>query len=104
MWISKAEFELWKGFADTINSQLTIMRTKNVELERSNSFLQASIEWMRTRLNQVELLNARVLEKELQIPVGVPTITREIDVKGLLESAGDMFRDPEQAKFSENTE
>lgn len=104
MWIGQkqwgelltAQGELMKGLLEA--------QARNVELERHNSFLQTTLEWMRTRLNQVEHLQARVLEKQLDIPMVAPVVGRPFDFKDLLDSQADLFRDPEQAKFPENTE
>lgn len=70
---------------------------KNIELERHNAFLQTTIDWMKVRLNQVELLNAALIEKKEAVTPVVPQIGRPArSIEDLLGENADLFTDPEE--------
>lgn len=99
MWISERKWDQLANGLREAQSHLVAEHAKNVELERTNAFLQTSEEWMRGRINQLEYLSARLTEKEHGIPVGHPVIGKPFSLAEALGDGADLFTDQAQKEF-----
>lgn len=101
MWINRKKWDyLW----DTVNgveARTSELHAKNVELERHNASLTATREWLEHRLNQIELLNATLMQKIADVPISVPQVSHQPQrsMEELLNVASDIFQDPEEKDY-----
>ena len=98
MWIKAERWNQLLADEGARIRQVDELHSKHVEVERANSFLQTSLEWMQTRLNQVEMLNAQLMQKEAGIVPIVPVIASKPNrsMDDILGDVGDLFRDPDE--------
>jgi hypothetical protein len=69
MWVDKTS---WLA----VNNRVIAAEAVRAQLERHNIALEASLDWMRLRLSQIEHERAQLLYRFMDIKVDVPEITR----------------------------
>lgn len=79
MWVPTKTFELFHISKDTVNSlreDLAAVRAERDGLKSQLATTQANFEWVRIRVNALELERAQLLEKAYGVKVPVPEIVR----------------------------
>ena len=66
-----------RSVIDHLKERAVAAEAKNATLERHNTALEASLEWMRLRISQIEHERALLLYKFMDIKLDVPEIARK---------------------------
>lgn len=88
MFISKSVFDLLA----VNHEELVRLRSDNAALVRHNSSIQTTLDWLRTRVNALEMERAQLVQKALGISLPVPEILRN-PVVSPVELNADLFED-----------
>jgi len=94
MWVPKAVFELFqisKNAVDDQRAELSKLHAENILLRTQLTTTQANFEWIRVRVNQLEVERAQLVEKAYGIKTPVPEISRTPIAQ--LELGSDIFED-----------
>lgn len=96
MWLPTKAFDLFRVAKDTVDSQREELATLKVERDRLKSELassRANEDWMRLRINSLEVERAQLMAKAYGINVPVPEIVRTSPNKTPMELNGALFED-----------
>jgi hypothetical protein len=77
MWIPNRAFELFhisKDTVDCLRIDLAAIRVERDSLKANLATTQANLEWIRVRVNALELERAQLLEKAYGVKVPVPEV------------------------------
>jgi predicted nuclease with TOPRIM domain len=88
MFIPKAVFDLFqisKAAVDSQREELVVLRTERDALQHQVEFLQNSFDWLKMRVNALEVERAQLIEKAYGMKLPVPEIARSNDFRKTLE-------------------
>lgn len=103
MWLPKTAFDLFKISRDTVDAQreeLAQVRAERDSLKAQLATTQANFEWIRTRVNQLEIERAQLIEHQFGIKTAIPEISRTTS-KDFLTFNSDLFEDVGDDKAKE---
>ena len=104
MWLPTKAFDLFKISRDTVDAQreeLAAIKAERDGLKTQLATTQANFEWIRTRVNQLEIERAQLIEKAYGIKTPVPEIARSQTVKDFLGFNSNLFEDMGDEKAKE---
>lgn len=96
MWIKKVVWKALGELTGDLRQELAVSNARNLELERHVASLRSASDYQRLRINQLEMREAAVLSRDLQVPIPTPSFGENSDPQ---ESVVD-FQDPEEHKFA----
>ena len=79
MWVPSKVFDWFKISQESVNelrSEVLALRAERDVLKQQLTTTNANFEWLRTRVNQLEIERAGLLEKATGIKTAVPEIVR----------------------------
>lgn len=82
MWISKATYDDWQ-------KRLTRAEAVKEALERHNSALAATMDWLRVRVTQIEMERAQLMYNYMGVKIAVPQIERAPEVPQRVDALPD---------------
>lgn len=98
MWLSKTLvgiFQVAKESVDALREELASIKTERDMLKSELVFVKSNFEWLRLKVNQLEIQNVALLKKAYDIDIPAPeiipqSIDRTLDFKNLgFEDMGD---------------
>jgi FtsZ-binding cell division protein ZapB len=80
MWLSKdlvGFFQISHDTVSSLRSEVAALKAENGSLRHENATLKTHFDWLRTKVNALELERAGLLEKAYNIKLPVPEIARQ---------------------------
>jgi predicted nuclease with TOPRIM domain len=94
MWLPKTLYELFKTSKEQVDAlfvEVYSLRNENVNLKTQLASTQANFDWLKIRVNQLEVERAQLIEKAYGVKTLVPEIARRPEVPVGFQS--DLFED-----------
>lgn len=96
MWFSTKLFDLFKiskDAVDDLRKENAVLKSDNLNLTRNFADVKANFEWIRVRVNALELERASLLEKVYGLKVPSPEILRTTPSHPIPDFNTDIFND-----------
>ena len=81
MWLSKdlvGFFQISHEVVQDLKVDLTVERAANTALRQELATLKTNFDWLRVKVNQLELERAQLIEKAYNIKLPAPTLQRHV--------------------------